>query len=453
MNSAQTLKGRAEGMNATNHIAHELVSEFEKVPTINSHSHVIPESDRLERDLDALSYFAHPYCASDLLSAGMNLDTLRFVTGDQGDLTVPVEARPNATLAERWEQFEPWWHRVKHTGFCQCLVEGWRAVYGIDSLNSSTVGPISEAIRDGRRPGHYAEVLKGAGNIQVSFVQMGGPFGEPVGSFNRELFVPVPRLNRLTMLRSAGDVSDLENEYGRELATVDALSETMAERCAAWKAMGVPEVKLSQSYHRAMDFGEPDHATAARVYEGLRRGRYDGLDSANGKALEDVLVFHAVRAATSAGLPVQFHVGPRAGMFGSLEGTSLAPMALLIRSHPNARFDISHSGFPYLTEAAVLAKTCTNVFLNLSWLHIYSPEGCVRALREWLRMVPMNKVIGFGDDLYWVDSIVGHLQMARQNVAEALAGMINDRILNHNEAITIGRALFHDNPASLYGLR
>ena len=78
-------------------------------------------------------------------------------------------------------------------------------------------------------------------------------------------------------------------------------------------------------------------------------------------------------------------------------------------------------------------------------------EGSVRALREWLRMVPVNKVIGFGDDLYWVDTILGHLVMARQNVAEALAGMMADGLLGENEAMAIGRALFHDNPAALYG--
>lgn len=429
-----------------------LLSEFARIPTINGHTHVIPEDDRLERDLDALSYFAHPYCAADLQSAGIDDDTLRFVVGDQGFLALPETKQTVAPLAERWERFEPWWHRVRHTGFSQCLLEGWRAAYGIDGLNSETVGAITNAIRAGRRPGHYAEVLKGIGNIQVSLMQMGGPFGEPVDDFDRELFLPVPRLNRFTMLRSRDDLMDLEREYNEEFSSVDGLASKMADRCAAWQAMGLPEVKLSQSYHRAMDFGDPDHDAAEAIFAGLRTGRYEGLDSASGKVLEDVLVFHAVRSATAAGLPLQFHVGPRAGTFGTLEGTSLAPMARLIRSHRDARFDISHSGFPYFTEAAVLAKTCANVFLNLSWMHIYSPEGCVRALREWLRMVPSNKIIGFGDDLYWVDTILGHLVMARQNVAEALAGMIDDGLIGEGDAVSIGRALFHDNPASLYGL-
>ena len=430
----------------------ELVATFGSVPTINGHTHVISETDRLARDLDALSYFAHPYPAADLRSAGMPHEDLLFVTGDQGNLTVPERPASPAPLEERWARFLPWWDRIRFTGFSQCLLEGWRGAYGFDRLDATTVGPISDAIRAGRRPGHYAEILRDRANIAISLVQMTGTYGEEVAEIDRSLFLPVPRLNRFTMIRSRDDLASLESDYSTDFRSVDDLINTMHVRCAAWKAAGAPEIKLSQSYHRAMDFGTPDPSRAAVIFRQLRDGQYPGLDTPDGRVLEDVLVHGAVSAATASGLPVQFHVGPRAGSYGSLEGTSLAPMAGLIRAHRDARFDISHSGFPYLTEAAVLAKTCENVFLNLSWMHIYSPEGCVRALREWIRMVPINKIIGFGDDLYWVDSILGHLVMARQDVAHALAGMMIEGLLTESDAVQIGRALFNSNPAALYGI-
>jgi predicted TIM-barrel fold metal-dependent hydrolase len=128
-------------------------------------------------------------------------------------------------------------------------------------------------------------------------------------------------------------------------------------------------------------------------------------------------------------------------------------MAHLFQRLPEARFDISHAGFPYLREAAVLAKTCANVYLNMSWIHIYSPVACQQALAEWLRMVPANKILAFGDDLYWVDTVLGHLIMARENVAIALAGLVADGLLGESAALETGRALFYANPADLYGLR
>lgn len=62
-------------VNTYENLVSELVATFGSVPTINGHTHVISETDRLARDLDALSYFAHPYPAADLRSAGMRTRT------------------------------------------------------------------------------------------------------------------------------------------------------------------------------------------------------------------------------------------------------------------------------------------------------------------------------------------------------------------------------------------
>jgi predicted TIM-barrel fold metal-dependent hydrolase len=413
----------------------DLVAELARVPAINTHSHVIAEPERLRRDLDALAYFAHPYPAADLQSSGMSAEDLAYI------------ADPSEPLGDRWERFAPYWHRIRYTGFSQCILEGWRAVFGIDDLTEATVEPLSEAIRDARRPGHYRDVLRDQANIAVSLVQM-----EDLIDVDRELFLPMPRLNRFSMLRSRADLEAIERDYGVRLRTLDELVGTIRRACVAWKDAGAPAIKLSQSYHRRMDFQERASAPAAAVFRSIWDKTYAGLDSEDGRLLEDFLVFACCRAATDAGLAIQFHVGPRAGTFGSLEGASLAPMAGLIRGLRDARFDISHSGFPYLGEAGVLAKTCANVYLNMSWIQIYSPEGCQVALREWLRMVPSNKILAFGDDLYWVDTIYGHLIMARDNVAAALAGLVEDGLMGESAALEVGQRLFRENPAALYRL-
>lgn len=87
---------------------------------------------------------------------------------------------------------------------------------------------------------------------------MTGTYGEEVAEIDRSLFLPVPRLNRFTMIRSRDDLASLESDYSTDFRSVDDLIDTMHVRCAAWKASGAPEIKLSQSYHRAMDFATPD---------------------------------------------------------------------------------------------------------------------------------------------------------------------------------------------------
>lgn len=414
----------------------DLTHAFAEMPCINDHSHIIPEREWLQQDLDALAYFQHPYLASDLQSAGMSAEDLAFVTN------------PAGPLQERWTRFEPYWRRMRLTGFSQCILEGWRATFAIGELTAVTVGPLSAAIRNAKRPGFYYEVLHERAKIAVSLMQM-----NDLVEVDRRLFLPMPRLNRFSMLNSRADLEAIERDYGYKLRSLGDLVEAIRHTCVEWKAVGAPAVKLSQSYRRRMDFKQREPSQAERVFNTIMDGTYTGLESPDGRVLEDYLVFACCRSATDAGLAVQFHVGPRAGTYGSLEGASLAPMIELFQAHRDARFDISHAGFPYLREAGVLAKTCPNVYLNMSWIHIYSPWACQTALREWLQMVPVNKILGFGDDVNWVDAAYGHLIIARRNVATALAGLIEEGLLNESEALDVGRALFYDNPVALYRLQ
>jgi uncharacterized protein len=101
----------------------------------------------------------------------------------------------------------------------------------------------------------------------------------------------------------------------------------------------------------------------------------------------------------------------------------------------------------------VIGKTFANVNLNMSWIHIISPIGSREALREWLRMVPYNKIIGFGDDLQYVETVYGHLKMARQNAALVLAELMEEGLISESTTIDVATAIFRDNPARLYGVR
>jgi predicted TIM-barrel fold metal-dependent hydrolase len=228
--------------------------------------------------------------------------------------------------------------------------------------------------------------------------------------------------------------------------------DAIGQACAGWKRAGVAGVKLSQSYHRRMDFLPREATEARRVFDALLQDEHPGLDSPAGRLLEDYLVFEGCRAASEAGLTIQFHIGLRAGNWGGLEGASPAPMVELLRAFPDARFDFSHSGYPYLREGGVLAKTFPNVYLNMSWIHIVSPIGARTALKEWLRMVPYNKIIAFGDDVYYPEIVYGHLKVARQNVAAVLAEMVEEGAIGEAHALDVAQALFYDNPKALYGI-
>lgn len=412
-----------------------LLAELERIPTINSHSHLPSEQERLAERQDPLHFFGHAYPAADLRSAGMSADELARVV----DVEQP--------LTERWPVLAPYWPHVRHTGFHRCIQRGFADLLGIDSVSADTVEPLRDALETLCQPGFYRQILRQRGGVVRTVVNM-----DDLIEVDRDLFLPLPRLNRFSMLHSASQLQAIEADYDVTIGSLNDLVAAIEQTCRDWSAAGVAGVKMSQSYHRPMDFVERDEADAQRIFDGLLRDQYDGLESAAGRLLEDYLVFRCCAAAGAAGLTVQFHQGMRAGNSGHMDGSSPAALTTLLRAFPDVRFDLSHAGYPYLREGAVLGKTFPNVFLNMSWIHIISPHGSRQDLREWLEMVPTNKIIAFGDDLWHVEAVYGHLCMARECFADVLGELVQQRRMSETEAVAIGRAAFLETPALVYGV-
>jgi predicted TIM-barrel fold metal-dependent hydrolase len=414
-------------------LAQELYSELVRMPCINSHSHLLSEAERLKREVDALVFFGHAYPLSDLHSAGMSeAEAQRALT-------------PGLALEKRWNIWEPYWRAARFTGYSQSILEAFSDLFGVHEFTAETVGPLSEAIRAQATPGFYRTILRNRCGIETTVMQM-----DDLVDVDRELFMPMPRLNRLSMVDSLDKLRAIERDHGASIGSLAEHVQVIQSTCDRWKNLGVAGVKLSQSYHRRMDFTERDLHDAQRVFGKLLAGEHPGLHTPEGRLLEDYMVFECCRAASAADLTIQFHLGLRAGNWGGLEGSTPAPMVALLRAFPEARFDLSHSGYPYLREGGVLAKTFPNVYLNLSWIHIVSPVGVRGALSEWLQMVPYNKIIGFGDDVYYPEIVYGHLKIARQNVAIVLAQATEEGVCTEEGALDVARAVFYDNPKKLY---
>jgi len=128
-------------------------------------------------------------------------------------------------------------------------------------------------------------------------------------------------------------------------------------------------------------------------------------------------------------------------------------MIPVLLKHRNTKFDIYHAGIPWPRDLGVLAKDFPNAHLNLCWCHIISPRMTQSFLDEWIDLVPINKIMGFGGDYGKpVEKVYGHLQMAKENIARVLAGRIDDGLMSEGEAVGVAKRLLYDNPKELYGL-
>jgi hypothetical protein len=231
------------------------------------------------------------------------------------------------------------------------------------------------------------------------------------------------------------------------LATVDDLTPLVEARVRELKSKGRMGVKFM-----ADAIGAVNRPAARACFDRLRNtGKLDGLEAA---PLRDHVRHLAADALGRANMIYACHSGilwNNWNDFYSVHPKNLIP---LLQAYRHTHFDLWHAGIPWQRTVGVMGKTFPNLSLNLCWSHAISPRMSASLLDEWIDLMPVNKIIGFGGDneVGRVEKTWGHLVMARQNIARALARRIGDGLMSEPEAVDLARAFLYDNPKRIYGL-
>ena len=140
----------------------------------------------------------------------------------------------------------------------------------------------------------------------------------------------------------------------------------------------------------------------------------DVRSAGRGKALRDLVLRTALARAADLARPMQIHTG-----FGDSE-VRLAesnPLLLeeLLRSPARAaaRVVLIHGSFPWHQQAAYLAATKPNVWVELSLSNLFAPVGTAQRLVEILDLAPAARVLlgtdGHGNpETHWFAARVLH---------------------------------------------
>jgi uncharacterized protein len=172
-----------------------------------------------------------------------------------------------------------------------------------------------------------------------------------------------------------------------------------------------------------------------------------------GKKFQDYMMHFVLRLANKRNLTYQFHTGIQAGNGNRISSSDPSLLSNLFLDYPDVDFDIFHIGYPYQHIVSVLAKTFPNVYIDMCWAHIISPNACVHALVEWLDTVPANKISAFGGDSHSVDAVYGHQYIARVNVSKSLAQKVDEGDMDMDAAKHIASLLFYENPLRIFKLQ
>jgi hypothetical protein len=141
-----------------------------------------------------------------------------------------------------------------------------------------------------------------------------------------------------------------------------------------------------------------------------------------------------------------------AGIRNDIAKTNAANFIPVMELHSDVRFDLFHGNWPYMDEFLFIGKNYPNAYLDLCWVQSIDPIYAVELMKRAVVTVPHKKLMAFGGDCGCPEATIGHLIMARDNVACALSDMMDNGWINMREAMEIATDWFFNNPNEFFKL-
>lgn len=411
-------------------------------PFLDTHEHLIEESRRMAGPLpddrllpcDDWAYLFHHYTQNDLEVAGMTpADIKRFFSVDLSPL-------------EKWPLFAPYWPRIRHSGYGRAVLLTVQRLFDIDDISAATVERITQQMRSAVRKGFYQHILQDCANVlscqvnslEHTFCETEYPdlLYQDINTGPMSSNLDVPRLRRETHL-------PLTSLAGCHEA-IDWYFERYARQAVA--------IKNASAYSRRLDYAAVTAADAEPLFA-RHISNANPLTPAELKTLQDHLWRYCVEKATANHLPVKLHTGYYAGtrsMPLARVSMNLPDLCPILQDFPQTNFVLMHIAYPYQDEMIAIAKQYPNVYVDLCWSWIINPMATIRFVKEFLTAVPSNKLLTFGGDYYSVESIVGHAEIARYGLTQALTQLVTEKWCTEDETLDLIDPLMWSNGWSLF---
>ena len=399
----------------------KLLEFMAEIEVIDAHEHLPPERVRVSFKVDVMTLFSH-YTRTDFISAGMSpQDYERMIN-------------PEEPLEERWKIFKPFFKFIRYGSYARPALIAVKEFYGFDDITDDNYMAISERMMAENTQGIYKRILWDKCHIRAVLTQAGRT------DYDLDYLIPLMPMDTYASVRSAEEVEKRAENLKVQVKDLDDYLQLARKGIERWKSEGAVGLKT-----RAQPNDPPDRKAAEEAFKKI----LNGGKGANLKALYDYLVNEIMEICADLDMVVAVH----AGMWGDFRVLDPKHMIPVFPRHPRTRFDLYHMGMPWVRDTGVIGKNNQNVWLNLCWCHIISPEMTCSALDEWIDLVPVNKIIAFGGDYSRpVEKVYGHLLMAKEDIARVLARRIDRGLMGFDEATFIIKRWFWDNPKELYKL-
>jgi len=334
-------------------------------------------------------------------------------------------------------------------------LRAWRALYGTPVTDPGAVLQRKERLIRDQGESHIAWVLDRVGiDIALNNAPALGA-GQTAPRFRW-----VPSGNALLSPFGHADANPAAGGADRP-ATLDAYETLIANRVSQWKREGAVAIKLTLAYSRSLDVAHVPPADAARIY-GAAVTTGSAPSAPEVKTLQDYLFRVLARLAGDAGLVMHIHAGIGADPWFAITGSNplLLEPAVSDPSLRKTMFVLIHGGWPFERQAGVMLIK-PNVYADFSaQTFLRSPRALSETLRVWLEWYP-EKVL-FGTDAYpepgtpladWQEKLWLANDTAREALAIALTGMMQDGQITRARALQLARMVLRENAMQLYSIK
>jgi len=419
----------------------EIAARVRRTHFVDSHEHLVEEPARTHWQPTPLLpcndwalLFSH-YIESDLMVAGMPSEHRSILMSPEKD------------TAAKWEVLEPWWPAVRNTGYGQAVELAASTLYGIRSLNGTTVRMMAERYTATVKPGFYRRVLRdlaGIESCQVNSLERTFMQSQQPALLMQDISI----LNLHTPEAWQGHAQ----EAGIRVSSLADYHRVVDWYFATYGPYAVA-VKSQSAYSRELDFQDVPAEAADPIFRRILNGEHPHPQER--RKLEDHLFWYCVRKATEYRLPVKLHTGYYAGH----NGMPLARVAgnpghvtELLRRAPETTFVLMHICYPFHEQMVALAKHWHNAVVDMCWSWIINPEAATQFLRSFLMAAPSSKILTFGGDYIPVEPVIGHAMIARHGITLALNGLVRDGWLTQSAAIDLVEPLMRGNARRIFML-
>lgn len=394
----------------------ELLEYSKTLNIIDAHEHFISEGEHIKRYLSFYDYLA-AYVKGDLASSGMNYGLLDYPKNEEEAIKL-------------FRKIKPFWQYVKYNSYARPVLLSLKKFHDCDDLTEENIIKIGSELNERNKPGHFDEIFNAA---KIELILNQSTTGEKAFEDSRFCYGIPDEDDCSVKLRNFFNISP-NGTYDDYINIID---KQMAEE--------INNGAILQKFFVDVFIHPFDKKAALTDFEDFRNNSKMPCSA----ALSSAIAHEKLNLCSKYGIVAAIHTG----VWGDITRLSPSIMFPVVNAHWNTAFDIYHMGIPYVRECAFLGKNFAHVHLNLCWSHCVSEQMTRNMINEWLDLVPVNKIIGFGGDVNTLpEQVWGQLNHALENLSSAFAYRIKIGRMDLNYAKYVMKLWLYDNPKRIYKL-